>query len=81
MVKIIEIDDSVTLGEQFEAEVGAVILMNNFNVGPDDVEEELIKVLPIPLRSLSSNLGSFPLNCSEELLGVVHSLIMWDGNL
>lgn len=44
MVKIIEIDDSVTLGEQFEAEVGAVILMNNFNVGPDEVEEELIKV-------------------------------------
>lgn len=44
MVKIIETDDSVTLGEQFEAEVGAVILMNNFNVGPDEVEEELIKV-------------------------------------
>jgi hypothetical protein len=32
MVKIIEMDDSVTLGERFEAEVGAVILMNNFNV-------------------------------------------------
>jgi hypothetical protein len=44
MVKIIEMDDSVTLGEQFEAEVGAVILMNNFNVGPDEVEEDLIKV-------------------------------------
>ena len=44
MAKIIEMDDSVTLGEQFEAEVGAVILMNNFNVGPDEVEEELIKV-------------------------------------
>jgi hypothetical protein len=44
MVKIIEMDDSVTLGEQFEAEVGAVILMNNFNVGHDEVEEEFIKV-------------------------------------
>ena len=44
MVKIIEMDDSVTLGEQFEAEVGAVILMNKFNVGPDKVEEEFIKV-------------------------------------
>jgi Antibiotic biosynthesis monooxygenase len=41
MVKIIEMDDSVTLGEQFEAEVGAVILMNKFNVGPDEVEEFL----------------------------------------
>jgi hypothetical protein len=38
MVKIIEMDDSVTLGEQFEAEVGAVIQMNNFNVGHDEVE-------------------------------------------
>jgi len=44
MVKIIEMDDSVTLGEQFEAEVGAVILMNNFNVVPDEVEEVFIKV-------------------------------------
>jgi hypothetical protein len=33
MVKIIEMDDSVTFGEQFEAEVGAVSLMNKFSVG------------------------------------------------
>ena len=33
MVKIIEMDDSVTLGEQFEAEVGAVILMNKLQRG------------------------------------------------
>ena len=41
MVKIIEMDDSVTLGEQFEAEVGAAFLMNKFNLGPDEVEEFL----------------------------------------
>jgi heme-degrading monooxygenase HmoA len=41
MVKIIEMDDSVKLGEQFEAEVEAVILMNKFNVGPDEIEEFL----------------------------------------
>jgi hypothetical protein len=80
MVKIIEMDDSVTLGKQFEDEVGAVILMNKFNVGLDEVEE-FLKFLPIPLGSLSSNLGSFLLNCTEELLGVVHSFIMWYGNL
>jgi hypothetical protein len=74
-------DVSVTLGEQFEPDVGAVILMNNFNVGPDEVEEEFIKVFADTTKVLSSNLGSFPLNCTEELLGVVHSLIMWDGNL
>ena len=74
MVKIIEMDDTVTLSEQFEAEVGAVILMNKFNVGYDEVEEFL------KLRSFS-NLDSFPLNCTKELLGVLHSLIMWYGNL
>ena len=41
MVKIIEMADTVTLSEQFEAEVGAVILMNKFNVGYDEVEEFL----------------------------------------
>ena len=41
MVKIIEMDDKVTLNEQFKEDVGAVILMNKFNVGPDEVEEFL----------------------------------------
>jgi len=41
MVKIIEMDETVTLNQQFEEEVSAVILMNKFNVGPDEVEEFL----------------------------------------
>ena len=41
MVKITEMDDTVTLGKQFETEVGPVILMNKFNVSPDEVEEFL----------------------------------------
>jgi hypothetical protein len=32
MVKIIEMDETVTLNEQFETEVGPVILMNKFKV-------------------------------------------------
>ena len=42
MVKIIEMDETVSLNQQFEEEVGAVILMNKFNVNPDEVEEFLI---------------------------------------
>jgi heme-degrading monooxygenase HmoA len=41
MVKIIEMDKTVTLNEQFKTEVGPVILMNKFNMSPDEVEEFL----------------------------------------
>jgi heme-degrading monooxygenase HmoA len=41
MVKITEMDDTITLEKQFETEVGPVIVMNKFNVGPDEVEEFL----------------------------------------
>jgi heme-degrading monooxygenase HmoA len=38
MVKIVETDENVTLSTQLEEDVGAVILMNKFNVGHDEVE-------------------------------------------
>jgi heme-degrading monooxygenase HmoA len=41
MVKIIEMDETVSLNQQFEEEVRAVILMNKFNVNPDEVDEFL----------------------------------------
>jgi heme-degrading monooxygenase HmoA len=41
MVKIVETDERVTLSTQLEEDVGAVILMNKFNVGHDEVEEFL----------------------------------------
>src|SRR5262245_47773744 len=41
MVKIVETDEKVTLSTQLEEDVGAVILINKFNVGYDEVEEFL----------------------------------------
>jgi heme-degrading monooxygenase HmoA len=41
MVKIVETDEKVTLSTQLEEDVGAVILMNKFNVGHNEVEEFL----------------------------------------
>lgn len=41
MAKIVEADDKVTLSTQLEEDVEAVILMNKFKVGPDEVEEFL----------------------------------------
>jgi len=41
MVKIVETDENVTISTQLEEDAGAVILMNKFNVGHDEVEEFL----------------------------------------
>jgi heme-degrading monooxygenase HmoA len=41
MVKIIEMDEKVTLDKQLEEDVGAVILLNKFTVKPEDVDQFL----------------------------------------
>ncbi len=38
MVKMVEMDEAVTLQQQMGREVGPVILINKFNVQPDEVE-------------------------------------------
>jgi heme-degrading monooxygenase HmoA len=41
MVKIVEMDESITLKSQLEEDVGSVILLNKFTVKPEDVNEFL----------------------------------------
>ena len=41
MVKIIEMDNNVTLRAQLEEDVGPVILLNKFTVKPEDIDEFL----------------------------------------
>ena len=41
MVKIVEMDEKVTLSTQLEEDVGAVILLNKFTVKPEDIDEFL----------------------------------------
>jgi heme-degrading monooxygenase HmoA len=41
MVKIVEMDESVTLKSQLEEDVGFVILLNKFTVKPEDVDQFL----------------------------------------
>jgi heme-degrading monooxygenase HmoA len=38
MVKIVEMDENVTLKSQLEEDVGSVILLNEFTVKPEDVD-------------------------------------------
>ena len=41
MVKIVEMDNNVTLKAQLEEDVGSVILLNKFTVKPEDIDEFL----------------------------------------
>lgn len=41
MVKIVEMDESMTLKAQFEEDVGPVVLLNKFTVKPEDVDQFL----------------------------------------
>ena len=41
MVKIVEMDEKVTLSAQLEENVSSVILLNTFTVKPEDVDEFL----------------------------------------
>lgn len=41
MIKFVEMDERVTLRQQMEENVSPVILINSFNVKPEDVEQVL----------------------------------------
>ena len=41
MVKIVEMDEKITLAKQLDEDVGPIVMMNRFNVGPDEVDEFL----------------------------------------
>lgn len=41
MVRIVEMDERITLEKQLDEDVGPIIVMNKFNVGPDEVDEFL----------------------------------------
>ena len=39
MVKILEMDETITLEKQLEEDIGPVILINKFNLDPQDVNQ------------------------------------------
>jgi heme-degrading monooxygenase HmoA len=41
MIKLIEMDEKVTFSSQMEENVGPIILINKFNVNPEDVDQLL----------------------------------------
>ena len=63
MVKIVEMDENITLKAQLEEDVGSVILLNKFTVKPEDVDQ-FLKIFSLQLKYLSSNPDSSQLNCT-----------------
>lgn len=41
MVKIVEMDEQITLEKQLDEDVGPIVVMNKFNVDPQEVDEFL----------------------------------------
>jgi quinol monooxygenase YgiN len=41
MVKFVEMDEKVTISSQMDENIGPVILINTYNVNPDDVDQFL----------------------------------------
>jgi heme-degrading monooxygenase HmoA len=41
MVKIVEMDERITLEKQLDEDVGSIVVMNKFNVDPQEVDEFL----------------------------------------
>lgn len=51
MVKLVEMDESISLEKQLEEEVSPVILINKFNLDPQDVNQFLRAWAGLMLRS------------------------------
>lgn len=39
MIKIVEMDERITVSAQMEENIGPVILMNKFNIDPEDADQ------------------------------------------
>jgi quinol monooxygenase YgiN len=56
MVKIVEMDETITLEKQLEEDVGSVILVNKFNLHPQDVNQ-FLKVWTSDAEIMKQQLG------------------------
>ena len=80
MAKLVEMDERVAIFAQMDENVGPVILINKFSVGPEDFDE-FLKAWPPKLRNLNSSQGLSRHNYTGVLLGAAPSSTMQFGNL
>ena len=80
MVRIVEMDEDVTLKSQLEEDVGSVILLNKFTVRPEDVDQ-FLKLFAATTEMFKQQPGFISAQLHRGLVVVVHSLIMLFGSL
>jgi hypothetical protein len=80
MAKVVEADEHIKLSEQLEEDIGPVVLMDKFNVKPEEADQ-FLKALERMLHILRASPDLFQCSSIEELEVVVYSLIIKFGNL
>ena len=75
MVRIVEMDEDVTLKSQLEEVVGSVVLLNKFTVKLEAVDQ-FLKLFAATTEMFKQHLDLSPPSCTARLVVVVHSLIM-----
>jgi hypothetical protein len=79
MIKLVEMDEKVTVFEQMESNVDSVILINKFNVKPDGVNR-FLKDWAEDATYFKQQPGFISANCTVGLVEAVCSSTMLFGN-
>ncbi len=81
MVKIVEMDERITLAKQLDEDVGPIIVMNKFNVNPDEVDE-FLKVFAKTTETFKQQPGFISAQFHRGIgVAVLHLLTMLYGSL
>ena len=80
MVKIVEMDERITLEKQLDEDAGPIIVINEFNVGPDEIDE-FLKVFEKTTEKFKQRPGFISVRLHRGIAGGGSSLIMSFGNL
>ena len=68
MVKLVEFDEKVTLAQQMDEGVGPVILLNKFNVNPEEVDQ-FLKVFAATTEIMKQQPGYIPAQLHRGIAG------------
>jgi hypothetical protein len=70
-MKIIEVDEKVTLGEQLQQDIGTVIQISTYTVNPKDIDQFLRTWASVAEITKNSLQGSYQHNFTAVLLVAV----------
>ena len=80
MVEIVEMDKRITLEKQLDEDVGPIVVMNKFNVDPQEVDE-FLQVFAKTTETFKRQPGFISAQLHRGIAGSTNSLIMSFGNL